>query len=620
MTTNKELNELIELKKRILTFPNFTEEEKQRLLEEIKNGKTFDFGTGYSTIDRPWLKYHKGKYQEPDNKKTVYQEVRDNNLDQPKTTALQFFMSNISFGKLQRNIEKAASSFEEYGIKKGDYVTIVSAGIPETVYAFYGLSKIGAVANMMAFYFDEDDMSRRIDECESKLLIAMDTFYPQIEKSIKKSNIDNIVIIPTLNSSLLRILSKSYKLTSNQISWNGFIKDGINRTANEVNYEKDMPLTMVYSSGTTGASKSILLTNDSFQNSVYSYRESGVEVGRGFKFYQIIPPWYSTGLSTSIHLPLASGSAVFMDPRFERDVFVKNIIKYKPNYSVAPTSMYEGFLDKQLVKNKDLSHLKYPFEGGEPLRKEIANKIEQVFHDHGSTSKLLVGYGQCECGATITTETPYTMHEEGNVGIPLPGINIMIVDENKNELPYGERGEILVDTPCGMKEYYKNPEATNEYFYYSDDGTKWHCTGDIGKIDKNGNVYIEGRITDSSTINGKKVYNFDIENGIMKNNNVKMCDVIKNNDLLTAHIVFEDDSICEEDLYEELYKIQELVYNDIQDEELVPYQFKIRKDFPYAKSGKRDVSKMEKETEGFILIEKYVPSKENNIKIRKKGE
>ncbi len=611
--------EKTQIKNRIIQNPNISQQIKQELIKELENGKEYNFQTGYSSIDRPWIKYHKGRYIEPEHKKTVYQEVRDNNIDQPRTTALQFFMSNISFEKLLKNIEKSASSFEEYGIKKGQYVTIVSAGIPETVYAFYGLSKIGAVANMMAYYFDEKDMANRIDECESELLLVMDTFYPQIENSIKKSNIKNIVIIPTLNSSMLRVLSKKYKLTNNnQILWNSFIKDGIKRTTKEVDYEPEMPLTMVYSSGTTGSSKSILLTNDSFQNSVYSYRESGVDVGRGFKFYQIIPPWYSTGLSTSIHLPLASGSAVFMDPRFERDLFVKNIIKYKPNYAVAPTSMYEGFLDEKLVKESDLSHLKYPFEGGEPLRKEIADRIEKVFIEHGNNSKLLVGYGQCECGATISTETPYTRHEEGNVGIPLPGVNIMIVDETKKELLYGQRGEILVDTPCGMKEYYNNPSSTNEFFYYSEDGIKWHCTGDIGTMDEDGNLYIEGRKTDFSIIGNKRVYNFDVEKGIMKNHNVKMCDVIKNNDLLTAHIVFEDGFAYEDDLYEELYKIQELIFEEIKDEDLVPYQFKIRKEFPYAKSGKRDVSSMEQEIDGFITIDKYSKKQEKEEKILKK--
>lgn len=573
---------------------------------------------GYPEIDKPWEKHHIGQYEEPNKKRTVYQEVYYNNLDQPKTTALEFFMSKISFGKMSKYIDDCAKSLVEYGVKKGDYVTVISAGIPETVYTFYALSKIGAVANLMGYYFDDKGLIERINDCESETLIIMDKFYPQLKNAIRNSNVKKIIVIPTLNSSPLKYFKGNIPLNfKNELFWNQFINDGKNREIPEtVDYYKDMPLAMVYSSGTTGASKGILLSNDSFQNSIYAYRKSGVKVGRGYKFYQIIPPWYSTGLSTSIHLPLASGSCVFMDPRFEREIFIKNIVKHKPNYSVAPTSMYEGFLDEKLIKGKDLSFLTYPFEGGEPLRKEVSDKIENVFLQHGNNSKLLVGYGQCECGATITTETPYTEHADGNVGIPLPGVNISIVDDNMQALIYNQRGQILVDTPCGMLEYYKNKSATEKYFYYRD-GKKWYCTGDIGYMNDEGSLFIEGRMSDYSIVNEKKVYNFDVEKVIMTDENIKLCEVIMNNGLLTAHLVLNSDSPLnsnEEMIKEWLNRLQEKIYNVVGDADFVPYSFKIRDSFPYAKSGKRDMESLKNESGGFIIINKYKPFEKRLIK------
>lgn len=541
-------------------------------------------------------------------KKTVYQEVHDNNINYPKDIALEFFKSKINFSQLDNNVELAAKALREYGVKKGDFVTIVSAGIPETVYAFYGISKIGAVANMMGYYFDGKGLVERLDDCQSDLLLVMDEFYPLIKPAINKSRIKNVVIIPTLNSSILNVFSKKYKLEkSNELFWNQFIKDGdYQGKISPVQYEKEMPLAMVYSSGTTGASKGILLSNDSFQNSLADYRKSDIKIGRGYKFYQIIPPWYSTGLSTSINLPLSSGSTVFMDPRFKREIFVKNIIKSKPNYSVAPTSMYEGFLDESLVKNCDLSSLIYPFEGGEPLSNEVKEKIESVFKQHNNSSNLLVGYGQCECGATITTETP-SEHKNGSVGKPLPGIDVLIVDDKHEELPNNTRGEILVNTNCGMLEYYKNEDATKDFFY-ARNNSKYACTGDLGYKDEDGFFFVEGRMSDYSIINGKKVYNFDIEKSIMKDENIKMCDVITNDDLLTAHVIFSDDFIKNNDqnsISEELKYLQSVIYEDVHDADLVPYCFKIRSSFPSAKSGKRDVKSMKEEKDGFIHLEKY---------------
>lgn len=575
--------------------------------------------SGYPTIDKPWyVNYNKNELEKEIQKRTVFQEVYDNNIKFQKDLALEFFGSKINYSTFFKNIEMTAKAFKEYGIKKGDFVTICAAGIPETVYSFYALSKIGAVANMIAPHFEKKDLIARISDCESDTLIIMDEFYPELKEAIKCSRIKNIIILPTLNSSMLRFITKTYKIDSfsNELYWNQFIKDGRKQQETEtISYEKDLPLTMVYSSGTTGASKGILLSNDSFQNSIQSYPASGVDISRGQKFYQIIPPWYSTGLSTSIHLPLSYGTSVFMDPRFERDIFVKNIIKAKPNYCVAPTSMYEGFLDEKLVGNKNLSFFNYPFEGGEPLSNEVASKIEKVFKEHGSNAQLRVAYGQCECGAAITTQTQKAENTRGSVGIPLPGVTIGIFDEQFNELKYYERGQILANTPCSMLGYYKNEEATKEYFHIDKNGIKWNCTGDIGYIDEKGNLFVQGRASDYSIIDNEKIYNFDIENILMELDEIKMCDVLEfdNNGTkeLAAHIIFTDKVQKEieenpEYLEEKLFEIKQYIYERTNNEKMVPHRFKIRKSFPYAKSGKRDVSKIKEEKDGFILIEKGI--------------
>lgn len=575
--------------------------------------------SGYPTIDKPWyVNYNKNELEKEIQKRTVFQEVYDNNIKFQKDLALEFFGSKINYSTFFKNIEMTAKAFKEYGIKKGDFVTICAAGIPETVYSFYALSKIGAVANMIAPHFEKKDLIARISDCESDTLIIMDEFYPELKEAIKGSRIKNIIILPTLNSSMLIFITKTYKIDSfsNELYWNQFIKDGRKQKETEtISYEKDLPLTMVYSSGTTGASKGILLSNDSFQNSIQSYPASGVDISRGQKFYQIIPPWYSTGLSTSIHLPLSYGTSVFMDPRFERDIFVKNIIKAKPNYCVAPTSMYEGFLDEKLVGNKNLSFFNYPFEGGEPLSNEVASKIEKVFKEHGSNAQLRVAYGQCECGAAITTQTQKAENTRGSVGIPLPGVTIGIFDEQFNELKYYERGQILANTPCSMIGYYKNEEATKEYFHIDKNGIKWNCTGDIGYIDEKGNLFVQGRATDYSIIDNEKIYNFDIENILMELDEIKMCDVLEfdNNGTkeLAAHIIFTDKVQKEieenpEYLEEKLFEIKQYIYERTNNEKMVPHRFKIRKSFPYAKSGKRDVSKIKEEKDGFILIEKGI--------------
>lgn len=601
------------LEKLKFKIAQLTDEElnlRDKYLQDIANGKILGPMTNFQSIDKQWLKYYDLRKISSCENKTVYQSLYEHNKENLKNLAIEYFESKISFAQLLLNIDKTAKSFEQNNVKKGDFVTICAPGIPETVYSFYALSKLGAVANMIAPYFDKNDFVERIADCKSKLLIVMDEFYVEIKDAVERSQIEKVIVVPTLNSSPLKFMKKKYSIdkNKNEIYWNDFIHEGKNRTESAtVSYEPNIPLTMVYSSGTTGASKGILLSNDSFQNSVNAYFESGLDISSGQKFYQIIPTWYSTGISTSVHLPLICGASIYMDPRFERQIFVKNILKAKPNYCVAPTSMYEELLSNNMLKNKNLSFFYNAFEGGEPLSKELAERINQVFREHGNNSSIKVGYGQCECGATITTQTDNTEHCNGSVGIPLPNINIQICDNNMDEIMTGNRGQIVVKTPSSMLEYYRNKAESDKYFFIDKFGNKWNCTGDIGYIDKNGNLYVEGRASDYSIINNEFIYNFDVEKIIKNIAGIKLCDILSNKtedgyDQLVAHIIL-DDGVNNQNNMVILSKIQEKIYELTNNLNMVPKIFKIWKEFPYAKSGKRDIQKMKRETGDFIYVD-----------------
>lgn len=580
--------------------------------------QSIEFGEkniGYPTKDLPWQKYYNQEELNVDRpKRTVFQEVYENNKEYTKDLALEFFGNKINYGKFFKNTENAAKAFEEYGIKKGKFATLCVAGIPETVYSFYGLSSIGGISSMLPPHFTKEQIIKTINDTESELLIVMDIFYESIKEALKDTSIKNIVLLPTLNSTFLKYLKKGYKIEKNSglITWNQFIKDGRGREAIEVQqYEKDMPVAMVYSSGTTSAPKGIVLSNDSFQNSIQAYPASGVDITRGQKFYQLIPTWYSTGLSTSIHLPLSYGVAVFMDPRYEPSVFVKNVKKSKANYTVAPTTMYEGFIRNGSLKDKDdLSHHNYPFQGGEALKPKKAAQIEAAFRQHNNYAPLRVAYGQCECGGAITTQTQSMQHAKGSVGIPLPGVVVGIFDENFNELPYYERGLIYAKTPCSMVEYYKNPEETDKYFHYDEQGNKWNRTGDMGYMDENGELFVAGRAEDYSIINDSKIYNFDVENIINTNEIIEDCDVFEKHTedgekTLVSHIIFEKGSnISETEQIELFEEIQRTILNETENIDMVPELFKVRTSFPHAKSGKRDVVSMKNETDDFIYLPK----------------
>ena len=601
------------LKRLVQTLPM---EEAYRVVKAFENNEK----TGYATVDRPWdYFYNDIKKNNLFLNTTPYQGLVLNNENHPNEDAIEYFGTNITFGELLKNTNEVAKSLEAYGVKKGDFVTICSTTTPEVIYTFYALSKIGAVANVISPFYTSEELLSKVNECESKVIIMVDKFLPKFKETLNKEKDKNIVVLPMMNSSLLRFVTKKYKVDgrTNEISWKKFLADGKNRKDAKVDlYEPGKPQAMVYSSGTTGASKGILLSVDSFQKLINAYGNSGFDTSRNQKVYQNIPPWHSTGLSLGINFPLSFGVKVCTDPRFDHDVFIKNVLKFKPEYILTNTSMYQGFtFDKSLkrMKGKSLEFLKYPVEGGEPLTEKDILNIEGVFKSHGSNARLLNGYGQCECGATVTTDITSHKFSNSASGIPLPDITTVgIFDDEFNELKYGERGNILVKTDIGMIEYFKKPDTTESFFYTDSNGDRWSQTGDIGYINEDGSLVALGRKSDHSIIDGVKLYNFDIERAILQLKAVKLCEVQthpEDDNKLIVHIVWENNvnSLLKKnpEIQDELLSIiQDNVLKTMKYPEAVPYNFRIWESFPSAHSGKRDVKFIKGNVDNLIEINK----------------
>ena len=599
--------ELNDYKKKISAYSKEEQKLRDLYLRKLAKGEYQGPMTGYPSIDKPWFKYHsKSGITEDPVVRNVYQELYDNNKDQLDQVAIIYFGAKITFRELFENIDKTAKSLVKNGVKKGDFVTICAAGTPEVLYMFYALAKIGAVSNFMSPFFDKDQMKERISDCDSRMMVVMDSFYPNVKEVISDSNLEKTILLPTLNSSPLGLTQKKIKPSNNsEVLWNDFIKEGKYEAVPEtVEIDEQMPLVLVYSSGTTGASKAILLTHDGFCNTAFAYPKCGVSVSRGGVYYQIVPPWFSTGISTSIHLTLVQGGTLFMDPRFDRKVFVDNMLKYNFTGTLASVTLFEAFMDEDLQNPRgSLTNLTGAFQGGEKTELQDKKGVEKVFEKYGAKSPLLNGYGQCECGAGFTTQTRMTP-SNASVGVPIPGVKIGVFDEEHNELPYNTRGEIYACTPCGMKEYYNNPKATGEYFYYDEAGDKWSRTGDIGIINTNGELEVLGRAIDYSIVNGNKIYNFDIEDVVLKNNNIQNCDVFTDyEDNLVCHIILKNKAkgIDEIDLIKEL---QRNIYEKYGDIDYVPCKFKFRESFPIANFSKKDTKAMKSEKEGFIIVDK----------------
>lgn len=571
--------------------------------------------TGFPSIDKPWLKYYENDKREDITPcMTYYECLWDRNKDHLKDTALVYYGRNISYQELFKYTEELKNAFYEYGIRKGDKVILFTSSTPETVYVILALCRIGAVANMINPLFEEQQIIDRINETEATLLICLDQIYGKIENAIQSTSIRKTVIVPIYNSMptvLGKIagikLKRKINYSSNLVRWNHFVKDN-NCKSEDAKWEKDRPLIMVYSSGTTGASKGIVLTNDGLCSMYMHYENPDFQIcpySRGDRMLQMVPVWFSTGIVASILMPMMAGVSAILEPVFSKETFAKDLKKYKPQVALTATSLWIYAAECRELMGVDLSNLKYPISGGEATLPEVEDSINRFLKASKSPSVLIKGYGMCELGATASMESPKN-NKVGSSGYPITGVTISAFDmDTDKEMLCGQRGEIRVNTPCRMKGYFKNDKATSEFFYIDEDGGMWGKTGDIGYVDEDGFVFILGRGSDSFiSTKGNRIYNFDIETVIRKNEIVKDCEVVEilnscGEKVPVAQIIVKNEHFTGEN--ELIQQLDQLCKMELS-EDMIPAGYKVVGSFPVKNNGKRDMEAIKSDVKDMIWI------------------
>ena len=542
--------------------------------------------------------------------KSVFSNIYNINSTYPEEIAIEYYGKKITYGQLFDQIERTKNALISYGIKNNDKVILFTTATPETVYIVLALCRIGAVADMINPLFTDEQCIDRINETEAELLIALDHLYNRISDVIPKTCIKHTIIVPIIQSmpplvkGLASLKKKMKILYSDRVTvWNDFLKTTGKSSYEDAPYEKDHPLMMVYSTGSTGASKGIVLTNDGVNATISHYISPDFPYERGNTFLQIVPIWFSTGIVLSVLMPLCIGITVILEPIFSGETFARDLKRYNPHMTL--NSISGWFYVKKKYENKkiDLSNLKYPASGGELILPRVEEDMNSFLERNGSPAPLLTAYGMCELGSTITTDSN-TYHRGGACGYPMTGVIVAAFDPATNqELKYGERGELRVCSPARMKEYFRNPTATEDFFWKDNKSRIWGCTGDIGYVDEDGFVYVLGRAKDHfHRDDGTLVYLFDIEREILKDSDVDQCKVVYFKTLsqtkTIAHIVFQN--IENKDAV--LMRIHRRLLNTLP-EYMIPDYYKIRGSMPVNNNGKLDNQTLRDDREDLISAE-----------------
>jgi acyl-coenzyme A synthetase/AMP-(fatty) acid ligase len=536
--------------------------------------------------------------------------------------------SRFTWKKVFDKTKSVVRALDSFRLKKGDTVSSFVGNIPEFVYLMLATSYLGVTLDTIPLYGDStiEKLSSRLNINNSKLFFVMDVFHSaRVKQAVAQSNITETIVVPTLNSSILKfplsflnVLKNPKNLFSNDkyMKWNQFIKGGAGRRLpEEVAFEPNMPALILNSSGTTGLPKGVVHSSESLVNKAKSYKATGVNLDRGLVFYPIPPNWFSTGASSSIITPMFYGAELFLDPRVNQEVFVRNLLKYDIHYTVSSNALWEGFLDDDLVrkyyhpKKRNLKNLLFPFQGGEPQNPDIVKKMQVALEKYGFEMHLLNGYGSTENGPGIATQTP-AIHTPGSSGIPLPGINIRILDDEGKLRKINESGEIQVCNPeSTMLGYFDDKEAS-EYFVH-ENGVTWNKVEDYGRVDENGEIYVEGRTSDYTLINNKRIYNFLITKILSNNHALKNVATYTHESgdskIMVVHLMLGEELYDEmmsnnQLLVDKIRQLQGRVYEEMQDIDWVPEHFKIYSSFPIHANAKRDIIKMIEENDSIITI------------------
>lgn len=559
--------------------------------------------TGYPSMDKPWLEYYtEAEINATVNRCSIYDKVYENNAEYPDEIALMFYGKKITYKEMFKNIDQTAAALVNYGVKNRDNVAICMPALPETVYLIMALNKIGANAVLLNPLFDENQLLNRINETETQLLFVANELYGRVKNIIPQICAKTIISCPAVNSlsPIIKLIKKVQKIDGT-ITWKEFVSS-TDTTLEAVPYEEDKPAIMVYSSGTTGRSKGIQLTNDGILTLLVDADSVFVDMERQDRYFIQIPLWFSTGLVASLLTSLYYGVVAILEPSYNLELFRKHIIKYKPNYIITATGLADYLYNKQYY-HPAYKHFKAFAIGGEYIHPLAEERFNKWLKDNGNSIPLQKGYGMCELGSIVTAAS-VRYNVIGSAGLPTPQVVVSAFDmETNQELPYGQRGEIRVCSPCKMSGYYKNKQATEKFFHKDSNGNIWACTGDMGYVAEDGSVFIDGRISSSYENNlGETVYLFDVERAILYADLVRQCKVVVSeiNGVKThvAHIVLA----ASENTENALETIRECCRTRLKDNHM-PKLVKIHDTaLPVALSGKLDAAKMEKDISNLVAI------------------
>ena len=461
-------------------------------------------------MERPYLKaYPQGVRWEIDLPEVpVYQALFDQAARHPERTALIFMGKRISYRELVGMIDRFAAALQKrYGIRKGDRVGIILPNSPQNVIATVACQRIGAIPVQFNPLYVSREIAYQVRDSGSRVMITLDLFWQKVREAGGAeayiwTGVQDFLNFPL--NYLYRLKAKPPRIpASDAVHFMDLLQespDGLQIPA--VQPEEDLAV-LLYTGGTTGVSKGVMLTHFNITSNIAQIREwLSLDESRHHTVLCVLPMFHSYGFTAAVNMGLAHGCTLILVPRFDAGDLLKTIAKYRPTLFPGVPTMYIGLLNHPDMAKYDLSSIELCVTGAAAMPVDLLQKFEQVT---GAT--IMEGYGLTESSPVTHANPRVGRRVPGSVGLPYPGTDVRIVDlETGADLPPGGEGEVVIKGPQVMKGYWNRPEETAATLK---DG--WLHTGDIGRLDEDGYLYIVDRKKDMIIAGGFNIYPREID-------------------------------------------------------------------------------------------------------------
>ena len=561
-----------------------------------------------------------------------YTELYNRNKNNLDDIALLYRGTKITYRELFENIERYARSLKSMGVGKNSEIPVCVSNSPEIVYIMGAASMIGAKINIFGAHFPTDYITEILNKSESDILFVEDNNYEKIKEAINQSGIKKIVV-NSLSDSLKDGINPYKEIEINPtlfdskvddikqndqrvLSQKDFIDNGIGYAGNVYeNIDMDQDFVITYTSGSTNEDRPKAIVHSS-KNFIFVARYhdkdyNGINT-KNFTSLAHIPTYSNTDLVSSISDSLMQGAKLGMEPVYGKDSFINSLIIYKPHF-VAATKSFWVYTSKKVLYDKSYENVRFEnlvlaFSCGEPFEvneeKFINKGIKKAkagtafTHTNFSVVKMSEAAGDCEHGSIFYSifrayqnKLPKNIARKEASGLTyFPFVEIAVLDEEGRYFGPNRLGRLVANSPCTMKRYNNNEEATKKFFIKDASGKEWADLSLYGYLDETNKVHIYGRMLDNCLIHPSI-----IAKRILKDT--------KN--ILSCEVVYDEASqayIAHVEMYPEARKGITTTINganqrckDLIDELGINLYFRVRSNeesFPLTKSGKRDVKKL----------------------------